>query len=247
MTRKILLSVLLVAILSSASLASSPVPPSKGQWGLPLEEYIMLYSKANHGASNQEMEAPSEWLSVPSATRDSDNYLWYSVNINGRKGWLPQNGIRLKMGGKSKIAANIYKTYAKARSRIITTPKGWNETEYDDGIRGYSYDEDTEIIIRRRGKNIDDISFTTNDPRLCERMLGVDLIGLSQPNLRKKLGTPTTRESPYDDIDKSILCYEIADGNMTLAVTLQRNEYDTDGTVISVELYRGRAGEPEDF
>ena len=68
-------------------------------------------------------------------------------------------------------------------------------------------------------------------------------IRLYQSELRKKLRTPTTRESPYDDIDLSTLCYELSDRNMTLAVTLRRDE----GRVKLVELYAGRAGELEDY
>ena len=181
-----------VFALVSSSFAAQ-VPPSKGQWALALESYSLLYSKADMGASNREVEMPDKWISVPSAVRDDNNYLWYSVNINGRKGWLPQNGIRLKMGGKSKSASNLYKSYVKAKK----SPE----------------------------KSFENL-----------------LTGMTASELRKKLGTPTMRESPYDDINVSILSYELSDRDMTLAVTVVRDESDYEGKVESVELYSGRTG-----
>ena len=244
MARKIFLQAILMALVLCSISYASPVPPAKGQWAYPLESYSLLYSKANRGANNQEIELPERWISVPSATRDSDNYLWYSVNVDGHKGWLPQNGIRLKMGGKSKIASNLYKTYAKARSRIISRPRGWSKSD-DGSITSYtSNGGEFRVIEGRRG--VEDVYFQSDDPATCKEFLGVDLIRLYQSDLRKKMGTPTMRESPQDDIDVSILSYELSDRNMTLAITLRREDGDTEGRVEMVELYRGRTGEPED-
>lgn len=184
---------LTLALSFALSSEAAPIPPSKGQWALALESYALLYSKADRGAGNREIEMPDEWISVPSAVRDDNNYLWYSVNINGRKGWLPQNGIRLKMGGKSKVASNLYKSYVKAKK----SPE----------------------------KSFENL-----------------LTGMTASELRSKLGTPTMRESPYDDINVSILSYELSDRDMTLAVTLVRDENDEEGKVESIELYRGRTG-----
>ncbi len=199
MTRKIFAFTFTFALLfalafSSVSFAETgPVPPSKGQWAFPLEEYSLLYSKADRGASNIEIEIPYEWIRVPSAVRDGNNYLWYSVNINGHKGWLPQNGIRLKLGGKSKSVSNLYSSYVKAK-------------------------------------------------RSPERSFSNLLVGMTASELRSKLGTPTMRETPYDDINVSILSYELSDRDMTLSVTVVRDEYEYEGKVESVELYRGRTG-----
>ena len=193
MTRKIFTFILLFILAFSSVSFAAPVPPSKGQWALALESYSLLYSKADRGASNREVEMPDEWISVPSAVRDDDNYLWYSVNINGRKGWLPQNGIRLKMGGKSKVVSNLYRSYVKAK--------------------------------RSPEKSFENL-----------------LVGMTASELRSKLGTPTMRESPYDDINVSILSYELSDRDMTLSVRVVRDEDDYEGKVESVELYRGRTG-----
>ena len=193
MTRKIFIFTLLFMLAVSSVSFAAPVPPSKGQWALALESYSLLYSKADRGASNREIEMPDEWIRVPSAVRDENNYLWYKVTVNGKSGWLPQNGIRLKMGGKSKVASNLYRSYVKAK--------------------------------RSPEKSFENL-----------------LIGMTASELRSKLGTPTMRESPYDDINVSILSYELSDRNMTLAVTLVRDENDEEGKVESVELYRGRTG-----
>ena len=205
---------------------------------------MLLYSKADSGSSNQEIEMPQKWISAPSATRDSNNYLWYSVNVNGQKGWLPQNGIRLKMGGKSKLASNIYKNnYVKARNRVMNKTQGWEVNDYENSI---AYTSPTsEFRIRRSGKTVEDIYFLSDDGSVCSSFFGFDIIRIKQSDLRKKLGTPTTRESPYDDADLSILCYELSDRNLTLSITLRRDDGEDEGRVESVELYRGRAGEPE--
>ena len=245
MAKKFFLSALIVIALCSVSLASTPVPPSKGQWAYVLEGYTQLYSKPDSGSSSQEIEVPGKWISVPSATRDSNNYLWYSVSINGKKGWIPQNGVRLKMGGKSKLVSSIYRNnYVKARNRIMKKSQGWEVSDYEDAI---AYTSPTsEFRIRRSGKNIEDVYFLSDDGSVCESFLGFDIIRMRQSELRKKIGTPTTRESPDDDIDVSILCFELADRNLTLSITLRRDDGEDEGRVESVELYRGRAGEPED-
>ena len=243
MTRKSFISALLIALVfSSVSFAASgPIPPSKGQWALALESYALLYSKADRGARNTEIEMPSKWISVPSAVRDENNYLWYSVNINGHKGWLPQNGIRLKMGGKSKAASNLYKTYVKTRRSIMSrSSRAWTLSN-ENGADIYTSDNG-EFRVRESRNGIEDVYFQTSNPETCKLFLGTDLIGMYQTRLRSKLGTPTMRESPYDDINVSILSYELSDRDMTLAVTLVRDEGDEEGKVESVELYRGRTG-----
>ncbi|MBQ7545029.1 MAG: hypothetical protein IJT02_08830 [Synergistaceae bacterium] len=210
MTKKsLILAALLVAVLATASLAA-PVPPAKGQWAWILEDTIRLYDEADIESGYTEIDAPGKWISVPSAVRDDDNYLWYKVKIGKDSGWLPQNGVRLKMGPKSKSAANLYKAYLKNRRR----------TEYSE-----------------------DDTFTIDDAKICRQLLGVNLINLPQPELRKKLGTPTFRESPYDDKDLNILSFELSDRNMTLSVTEKRSGMDRDGKVIAIEVYEGRAGE----
>lgn len=243
MTRKIFAFTLLFALaFSSASFAASgPVPPSKGQWALALESYSLLYTKADRGASSTEIEMPDKWLSVPSAVRDDNNYLWYKVTVNGKSGWLPQNGIRLKMGGKSKSASNLYKTYVKARRNITgRSSRSWTRST-ENGMTVYTSDN-AEFWVREGKKGVEDVYFQTTDPDTCEVFFGTDLIGMYMSKLRSKLGTPTMRESPYDNINVSILSYELSDRDLTLSITLVRDENDEEGKVESVELYRGRTG-----
>ena len=62
------------------------------------------------------------------------------------------------------------------------------------------------------------------------------LLGLTQDEVRSKLGTPTMRETPYEENEVNILSFELADRNMTLVVTLR------DGEVEKAAFYNGRAG-----
>ena len=65
------------------------------------------------------------------------------------------------------------------------------------------------------------------------------LLGLDQDGVRRKLGTPTMRETPYEESEVNILSYELSDSNMTLVVTLR------DGEVEEAVFYEGRAGQTE--
>ena len=73
----------------------------------------------------------------------------------------------------------------------------------------------------------------------------MNFIGLSQPEVRKKLGTPTFRESPADEKDTNILSFEMADRNMTLRIIEKRSGRNPEGKVIAVDFYEGRTGEYE--
>ena len=66
------------------------------------------------------------------------------------------------------------------------------------------------------------------------------LLGLTQDEIRSKLGTPTMRETPYEESEVNILSYELSDRNMTLVVTLR------DGEVEEAKFYDGRAGQIDD-
>ena len=65
------------------------------------------------------------------------------------------------------------------------------------------------------------------------------LLGLDQDEIRSKLGTPTMRETPYEEADVNILSYELSDRNMTLVVTLR------DGEVDEARFFDGRAGQTD--
>ena len=243
MLKKIsLFTVLFVISAASVSFAASPVPPEKGQWALPLESSLPLYQKADIDSDFADVDMPNKWLRVPSSTRDSDNYLWYKVTVDGETGWLPQNGVRLKMGGKSSLAEKLYSNYVKARRKVMARPRGWDISE-EDGVTSY-YSDGGEFRVIERKRGFEDVFFTTDNRKTCRDFLGVDLIGKSQPQVRKVLGTPTMRESPADDRDINVLSYELPDRDITLVITERREEGDTEGTVTAVSFYRGRTGEP---
>ena len=242
MLKKIsLFTVLFVISAVSASLAASPVPPEQGQWALALESTLPLHRKADIDSDFADIDMPNKWIRVPSATRDSDNYLWYKVTVDGETGWLPQNGVRLKMGGKSSLAAKLYSNYVKARRKVMAKPRGWDISEEGNIVSYYSDRAEFRVIDGREG--VKDVFFTTDNRKTCRDFLGVDLIGKSQPQVRKVLGTPTMRESPAEDRDISVLSYELPDKNITLVVTEMREDGDTEGTVTGVSFYRGRTGE----
>ncbi|MBQ7220998.1 MAG: hypothetical protein IJS28_08470 [Synergistaceae bacterium] len=243
MFKKICLFTLTLAVMLSASIAAaSPAPPAKGQWALPLEPTLPFHKKADINSDFADVTMPDMWLAVPSAVRDSDNYLWYKVTIDGDTGWLPQNGVRLKMGGKSKLAAKLYNNYVKARRKIMNKPGNW--TSYEDaGLVSYTSDGGEFRVIRRRN-SVEDVFFTTEDAKTCKEFLGVNLIGLLQPQVRRILGTPTMRETPSDDKDTNILSFELDGRNITLTITEIREPDNDEGRVISVSFYRGRTGEP---
>lgn len=77
------------------------------QKALPLTEYLKLYEKPDLNAKYTEFEADTEeWIKVPSAIRDKSGALWYKVNVIGKTGWLFNEGLRLRMGPRSKSAAD---------------------------------------------------------------------------------------------------------------------------------------------
>ena len=247
MTRKATLLAIIFTVIFASSSFAIPTPPSKGQWAFPLESTLRLYNRADSSSRSREIDMPQKWISVPSAVRDDNNYLWYKVKINGREGWLAQDGIRLKMGGKSKLATNLAKNYAKARRKIMNNPGKWTHFT-EDGVTVFQTDGktgDASFKVVEGTSKVVDVFFSTSDYRICRDFLGVDLIGWTQPEVRSKLGTPTMRESPYESPEISILSFELADRDMTLSILERREPGEREGTVYRVELYRGTTGEPE--
>lgn len=243
MLKKIsLFAVIFIISAVSASFAVSPVPPEKGQWALALEPALPLHQKPDIDSDFTDADMPNKWLKVPSSVRDDDNYLWYKVTIDGESGWLSQNGVRLKMAGKSSLAAKLYSNYVKARRKVMANPKGWDINDEDDVTSYYSDGGEFRVIERRN--RVEDVFFSTDNKKICRDFLGVDLIGKSQPQARKVLGTPTMRESPADDKNINVLSYELPDRDITLVITERREDGDTEGTVTGVSFYRGRTGEP---
>ena len=57
-----------------------------------LEETLTLYAKPDKEAKSWEVSLPESGVAVPSAIRDKEDMLWYKVKVDGRTGWLYQEG-----------------------------------------------------------------------------------------------------------------------------------------------------------
>ena len=216
--RKFMLSLMLAVLAASIAFADPAprVPSGKGQWAYSFESDLRLYRKASFDSRYTEVENPEKWIKVPSAVRDDDNNLWYKVTIDGKTGWLPQTGVRLKMGGKSKAAANLYEKYSRK--------------------------------MRKQGERPPYNFYSNNseeDSEACREFFGMNIMGMSMSELRRKLGTPTYRESPSEDINVNWLYYELDGYDMTLSVSLYRETGAKDGSVTAANLTTGGAGDEE--
>lgn len=208
-----------------------------------LEDPVTLYAKPDKGAKSWEASLPESGVSVPSAIRDKQDMLWYKVKVDGKTGWLFQEGIRLKMGPKSKSAVNIYKRYVAARRKIAgKAPKNWTQQESTpvEGAEVETWSTSGAVLqTLGEGSKAEDVYFKTNSAEACKTFLGFEAIGMSKDELRTKVGTPTVRETPSGEPELSILSYEFADGDMTLAFTLRSQ------IVEQAELYKGSTGEAD--
>ena len=232
-------------ILVVALWAMTAVPGAEAaeQRAFALEEALTMYAKPDKGAKSWEVSLPDAGVAVPSAIRDKEDMLWYKVTTGGKTGWLYQEGVRLKMGPKSKAAANLYKRYAAARLKIAEkTPRDWTqeETIRVEGAQVNTWRSKGAVFQTvGEGKKAEDVYFKANTAAACKTFLGFEAVGMDKDALRSKVGTPTVRETPSGEPEISILSYELAGGDMTLAFTLR------DQVVESVELYAGSTGEAE--
>ena len=232
--RKIFLGLLVTLALAAAAGAAE-------QRAFALKDPVTLYAKADMGADSWEVSLPQVGAVVPSAIRDKNDELWYKVTVEGRAGWLFQEGIRLKMGPKSKFASGIYGRCAKVRARAVKRPgQMWNQGGPIAAGAGevVAYSTDGGLFqIFKKGNRTEDIYFRGSKGSVCEDFLGFNPIGMNEANLRRKVGTPTFRETPDGEREVNIFSYELSDRDMTLAFYLR------DGKVQRFELYRGGTGE----
>ena len=212
-----------------------------------LEDTVRLYAKASEGSKYTEVSLPASGVKVPSATRDAKDNLWYKVTIDGQTGWLSQEGIRLRMGGKSKSASNLFRKCAAARQKIINNPgTKWEEgsaVENSGSAAGggsvitFVNSNGGLFQVVKKGSKLEDVYFKATSSSMCKLFLGFDAIGMDRDDIRAKIGTSTVRETPPGEPNVSITSYELADRNMTLAF------HFTDGLIDYFELYKGSAGE----
>ncbi len=207
-----------------------------------LTDPVTLYSKMDMNSKSWEVSIPDGGVVVPSASRDKQDRLWYKVTVGGHTGWLFNEGIRLRMGPKSKFADGVYKRCANVRASALKgKAKGWSEGDETIEVAGgevATWTGDGALFqIFEKGSKTEDIYFKATGSRASKEFLGFDAIGMSWPDLRKKVGTPTVRETPEGEPDARIISYELSNRNMTLA-------FHIDGDNVEwFELYKGKTGE----
>lgn len=235
MLRKVLSFALLFVLVIASVAIAEPQPPEKGQWAWSLESSLPLYEKPDANSDYEDVDMPEKWIQVPSAVRDDNNSLWYKVTIEGKTGWLSENGIRLKMGPKSKNAANLYKNYVKAREQIVNKKvKGWRSE--DEGNTTIYSSEGCQFQIERHGKKIEDVYFECSDGEICEFFFGFNPIGMNESQIRNKMGTPTIRETLYDEPEVTTLFYELDGKSFVLSVRLYQEENVGEFEVTTIDL-----------
>ena len=242
MTRKFFCAVIVLLCLINISAAFAAE-----QRAYALADSVRLYAKASEGSKYVDVSLPDDGVKVPSATRDAKDNLWYKVTVDGQTGWLAQEGIRLKMGGKSKSASNLFRKCTAARQKIINNPgTKWEEGSAVDNSGSAAGGGSVITFVNsngglfqvvKKGSKLEDVYFKAVSSSMCKLFLGFDAIGMDRTEIRSKVGTPTVRETPPGEPNVSITSYELADKNMTLAF------HSTDGLIDYFELYKGSVGE----
>ena len=140
-----------------------------------LVDPVTMYSKMDENSKSWEVSLPDEGVVVPSASRDKQNRLWYKVTVNGKTGWLFNEGIRLRMGPKSKFASNAYKRCADLRAKVVKgKDKSWSKGEPIDNI--VTYVGKGVLFQTQSGR---DLYFKVTGSKASRDILGFDAIGMS--------------------------------------------------------------------
>ena len=153
----------LAALLLFAALTTVAGAEAAEQRAFALKDPVTLYAKPDESAKSWEVSLPDEGVKVPSAIRDKDDALWYKVTVDGRTGWLFNEGIRLLMGGKSRVAESVYKRCAGVRSRVMKKPgNAWQEgatTDETDGTLVTYTTEGGAFQALMTGDGVEDVFF----------------------------------------------------------------------------------------
>ena len=186
------------------------------------DEPVSLYAKPDADSKSQEVRLPEKGANVESAVR-KDGGLWYKVKVDGKTGWIESEGVYLKMGPKSKAAASIYKSYAKARAKFLGGKgpgSGWEKYEDAEWAQVVvetwgSKDAVLQTISNRRGSGkVGDLYFAARRSAVSKQFLGFPAVGMTEKALRAKMGHSTGRTA-------SVLRYEIPNEDLTLSFTLE--------------------------
>lgn len=186
------------------------------------DDVVMLYEQPSAKSKSTEVTLPDGGVSVPSAVRKGGD-LWYKVTVDGHTGWIKSEGVYLKMGPKSKMAENIYKHYRKTLDKFFEgkgPDDSWTMRE------SVSLDAGNVItwasmgaVIQSMGsdRGVLDMYFASNNKRDCKKFLGFEAIGMSEKELRGKMGTPTARGS-------DVFYYERLDSKASFSFTLKNDK-----------------------
>ena len=186
------------------------------------ERPVKLYEEPMTSSKSKEVTLPEGGVNVPSAVRKNGE-LWYKIEINGRTGWLRSEGIYLKMGPKSKVADNIYKHYAKTRNSFFDGKGPGSEWEMraeallDEGKVFTWASKGAVIQSMSTDRSVVDLYFAADNKKACKKFLGFEAIGMSETELRKKMGTPTARGA-------RVLYYELPNMDAALSFTLKNEK-----------------------
>ena len=212
------------------------------------DEPVMLYEQTSIGSKSTEVLLPESGVTVPSAVRKGGE-LWYKVTVDGRTGWIRSEGIYLKMGPKSTMAENLYKHYRKTLDKLFEgrgPDDSWVMREnkaLDEGnvITWASKGAVIQSMSSERG--VLDMYFASNNRKDCKKFLGFEAIGMSETELRKKMGTPTART--HDTLyyerksSKASFSFSLTNGKVTLAEFSSKPESgEWSEDVISVRGFR---------
>ena len=176
----------LAALLLFAALTAVAGAEAVEQRAFALKDPVTLYAKPDESAKSWEVSLPDEGVKVPSAIRDKDDALWYKVTVDGRTGWLFNEGIRLLMGGKSRVAESVYKRCAGVRSRVMKKPgSAWQEGATTDETDGTLVTYTTEGGAFQALKTPSKCTRTSSAPRSGPRRCG-----------RRRMASATSASSP---------------------------------------------------
>ena len=243
--KKLRITVQILAALMLLLAALSAGAEAAEQRAFALENPVKLYSKADENSKYREVDLPDSGVLVPSAIRKGPNAaLWYKVKVNGQEGWLFNEGIRLRMGPKSKAAENVFQRYMKARAQVLAKKmKGWtqhDDVDADDGTVETWAAQGALLQVLKEGGKTRDIYFSSSSGSVCKTFLGFEAISMTKDQLKGKVGTPTVRETPNGERSISVLSYEFPKGDKTLAFILD------DDVVQKAMLYTGKTGETDE-
>lgn len=183
------------------------------------ESPAFLLERPERGAPGREVSLPRE-LEIIDSTR-SDGAYWYQVTTQGVTGWLFQDALFVQTGGsdENEQVAKLTKALMTAREDLFegAGPDGsWvrrpdvsvpGDEDNSGGMVMTWASNDTVIQTMSTERGVDELYFAANTAQAAQKFLGLAVVGLSENDLRAKLGEETSRA-------ESTLRYEQAGGHV---------------------------------